>query len=79
MGRGADQDKENNDIAEKGYAAHWKYKHGMSQAHESGLEMWIEKVAMFLNRMIPMPSNLLMTLGQTSSMKKYLFLHQKVS
>jgi len=36
--------KRMNDIAEKGYAAHWKYKHGMSQAHESGLEMWIEKV-----------------------------------
>lgn len=33
-----------NDIAEKGYAAHWKYKDGMNQAHESGLESWIQKV-----------------------------------
>lgn len=32
------------DIAEKGYAAHWKYKDGMNPAHESGLEMWIQKV-----------------------------------
>ncbi|WP_305983021.1 RelA/SpoT family protein [Roseivirga thermotolerans] len=32
------------DIAEKGYAAHWKYKDGMSPSHESGLEMWIQKV-----------------------------------
>ncbi len=32
------------DIAEKGYAAHWKYKDGMNPAHESGLEMWIHKV-----------------------------------
>lgn len=33
-----------NDIAEKGYAAHWKYKDGMNPAHESGLESWIQKV-----------------------------------
>jgi len=32
------------DIAEKGYAAHWKYKDGMNPAHESGLESWIQKV-----------------------------------
>ncbi|HEY9117702.1 MAG TPA: bifunctional (p)ppGpp synthetase/guanosine-3',5'-bis(diphosphate) 3'-pyrophosphohydrolase [Roseivirga sp.] len=32
------------DIAEKGYAAHWKYKDGMNPTHESGLEMWIQKV-----------------------------------
>lgn len=36
--------KRMNDIAEKGYAAHWKYKGGMQQAHESGLEAWIHKV-----------------------------------
>ncbi|MBO6763221.1 MAG: bifunctional (p)ppGpp synthetase/guanosine-3',5'-bis(diphosphate) 3'-pyrophosphohydrolase, partial [Roseivirga sp.] len=33
-----------NDIAEKGYAAHWKYKDGMNPTHESGLESWIQKV-----------------------------------
>lgn len=35
------------DIAEKGYAAHWKYKETGSNkgtSHESGLEIWINKV-----------------------------------
>ncbi len=33
------------DIAEKGYAAHWKYKsEGSTAGHESGLEQWINKV-----------------------------------
>jgi GTP pyrophosphokinase len=31
------------DIAEKGYAAHWKYKESASQ-HESNLEKWLAKV-----------------------------------
>lgn len=31
------------DIAEKGYAAHWKYKDG-NVSDETGLEMWITKV-----------------------------------
>ncbi len=32
------------DIAEKGYAAHWKYKGNSASANESGLEEWIRKV-----------------------------------
>lgn len=42
--------KRMDDIAEKGYAAHWKYKDGMTQTHESGLEMWIEKVRELLEQ-----------------------------
>lgn len=34
--------KRMDDIAEKGYAAHWKYKESKSQ--ESGLEQWIKRV-----------------------------------
>ena len=32
------------DIAEKGYAAHWKYKDNESSSNSSGLEQWISKV-----------------------------------
>lgn len=32
------------DIAEKGYAAHWKYKESKTNPQESGLELWITKV-----------------------------------
>ncbi|MEQ8533685.1 MAG: HD domain-containing protein, partial [Imperialibacter sp.] len=32
------------DIAEKGYAAHWKYKENKSNPQESGLEQWITRV-----------------------------------
>ncbi len=32
------------DIAEKGYAAHWKYKESKDGANDQGLEMWISKV-----------------------------------
>jgi GTP pyrophosphokinase len=32
------------DIAEKGYAAHWKYKEQGKEQTESGLERWIRKV-----------------------------------
>jgi GTP pyrophosphokinase len=32
------------EIAEKGYAAHWKYKDKENGSHESGLEAWITKV-----------------------------------
>ncbi len=32
------------DIAEKGYAAHWKYKESSDGNAEMGLEMWISKV-----------------------------------
>ncbi len=32
------------EIAEKGYAAHWKYKENSDNSSEMGLEMWIGKV-----------------------------------
>ncbi|MDW3211407.1 MAG: bifunctional (p)ppGpp synthetase/guanosine-3',5'-bis(diphosphate) 3'-pyrophosphohydrolase [Reichenbachiella sp.] len=32
------------DIAEKGYAAHWKYKDGSAKENESALDMWINRV-----------------------------------
>lgn len=36
--------KRMDDIAEKGYAAHWKYKENSAGQNEMGLEMWIAKV-----------------------------------
>ena len=36
--------KRMDEIAERGYAAHWKYKTDGSQGSESGLEQWINKV-----------------------------------
>jgi GTP diphosphokinase / guanosine-3',5'-bis(diphosphate) 3'-diphosphatase len=36
--------KRMDEIAEKGYAAHWKYKGDGSNNQESGLEQWINKV-----------------------------------
>ncbi|RNI29370.1 bifunctional (p)ppGpp synthetase/guanosine-3',5'-bis(diphosphate) 3'-pyrophosphohydrolase [Rufibacter immobilis] len=36
--------KRMDDIAERGYAAHWKYKTGNTAPSESGLDNWINKV-----------------------------------
>ena len=36
--------KRMDDIAEKGYAAHWKYKDNSPKENESTLDMWINKV-----------------------------------
>jgi GTP pyrophosphokinase len=36
--------KRMDDIAEKGYAAHWKYKDSSAKDNESSLDMWIGKV-----------------------------------
>ncbi len=38
-----------NEIAEKGLAAHWKYKEGASSAHESKLDSWLIHLREILN------------------------------
>ncbi|MEQ9403111.1 MAG: bifunctional (p)ppGpp synthetase/guanosine-3',5'-bis(diphosphate) 3'-pyrophosphohydrolase [Cyclobacteriaceae bacterium] len=42
--------KRMDEIAEKGYAAHWKYKDDTNNSVESGLEMWIGKVREILEQ-----------------------------
>lgn len=42
--------KRMDEIAEKGYAAHWKYKDGKDQSSESGLEQWIGHVREMLEQ-----------------------------
>jgi len=42
--------KRMDEIAEKGYAAHWKYKDDSNNSVESGLEMWIGKVREILEQ-----------------------------
>lgn len=42
--------KRMDEIAEKGYAAHWKYKDDTNNSVETGLEMWIGKVREILEQ-----------------------------
>lgn len=42
--------KRMDEIAEKGYAAHWKYKESGGKREDSGLEMWISKVREILEQ-----------------------------
>ncbi len=44
------RNKRMDEIAEKGYAAHWKYKGADQVSSESGLETWITKVREILER-----------------------------
>ena len=37
------------DIAERGFAAHWKYKHASISQEEDGLDKWLKKVRYALN------------------------------
>ncbi|TNE78301.1 MAG: bifunctional (p)ppGpp synthetase/guanosine-3',5'-bis(diphosphate) 3'-pyrophosphohydrolase [Bacteroidetes bacterium] len=41
--------KRMNEIAEKGYAAHWKYKDAAGGSHEHGLEDWLGRVREILD------------------------------
>jgi len=42
--------KRMDEIAEKGYAAHWKYKESKEKREDMGLEMWISKVREILEQ-----------------------------
>jgi GTP pyrophosphokinase len=54
------------EIAEKGYAAHWKYKEA-GQSNQSGLEVWIRKVRKCWSRTTVRPLSSWTTSAPTSS------------
>ncbi len=48
-----------NEIAERGYAAHYKYKQGQDEAQELGIERWLNQLQEILNEPVENTSELL--------------------
>ncbi len=48
-----------NEIAEKGYAAHYKYKHGKDETRELGIDRWLNQLQEILNEPVGNATELL--------------------
>ena len=58
------------EIAEKGYAAHYRYKQG--EEKETGIDVWLNRLQEVLKQKTPMLSISLKTLNSISTLKKFL-------